>query len=287
MSGTLKTKAKDITIYIALCLLAVFLLFLLFGLLSNKWYQVLPVSGGSMSPTIKKGDLILITRPREPLEPGTIVTFQVEDKLVTHRLVEITPEGYLITQGDANKAADTWVSKDGIPQHLISVGGIYQGRIRWLGYLFFVRDAIFGTGAWVNDPEALQNNVLAADNWIPDSPTGLSVSNPDPPTDCLLINWDGNIEPDLAGYHVHRAQSTGPPYIVIGTVTTNSFLDCGLTEGQQYFYAVSAFNGDGYESSASNEGSGTVPIFGCLDPLATNYVPEATEDDGSCEYPDP
>ena len=34
-----------------------------------------------------------------------------------------------------------------------------------------------------------------------------------------------------------------------------------------------------------NDGSCTYPIFGCTDPEALNYNPWATDDDGSCEYP--
>ena len=35
---------------------------------------------------------------------------------------------------------------------------------------------------------------------------------------------------------------------------------------------------------ACPESCGTCPVYGCMDPLADNYNPDATDNDGTCEY---
>lgn len=64
------------------------------------------VYGGSMQPTIKVGDLA-IAKNTDPwkIAMGDVITFYMEGKLVTHRVVEIMPNGFM-TQGDANNAPD-------------------------------------------------------------------------------------------------------------------------------------------------------------------------------------
>lgn len=108
----------------------VFILLLLalvfYGTTNNRWYKVIGVQGESMSPTIKRGDLILITRPVDP-GVGDIGVFQVDGKIVTHRIVDITPQGEFVTQGDANATPDDW---SGAQVRLV---GIYRARIPWIG----------------------------------------------------------------------------------------------------------------------------------------------------------
>ncbi|HZW04547.1 MAG TPA: signal peptidase I [Anaerolineaceae bacterium] len=110
-------------------LLVIFLLFILYGTMPNPWYQVLVVTSGSMSPTFEAGDLIVVTRPPEQLEPGMVLTLMVDGEIVTHRLMEIRADGSLVTQGDANPIADEWGSAD------VSVRGHYHFRIPKVGFL--------------------------------------------------------------------------------------------------------------------------------------------------------
>ena len=63
------------------------------------------VISGSMEPTIKVNDLILI-RAAERYTVGEIITYDDGTRLVTHRIVAVTEEGFL-TQGDANNAQDS------------------------------------------------------------------------------------------------------------------------------------------------------------------------------------
>ena len=113
----------------AICIIAIFLLFLIYGNLPNRWYHVLYMYSGSMAPALDPGDLIIITPPTRVLEPGMILTMRVDGKLVTHRLLGISSDGLLITKGDANNTLDDW------NQSNLEIGGIVRGRIPYLGYL--------------------------------------------------------------------------------------------------------------------------------------------------------
>jgi len=99
-------------------------------------YRIMVVLSGSMSPTLLAGDALLIRSGATSIQEGDVVTFQREGQLVTHRVVEVE-SGQLVTQGDANNAADPW------PVPISAVEGIYVLRLPFLGYLvWFARQPI-------------------------------------------------------------------------------------------------------------------------------------------------
>ena len=115
---------------------------------ANRWYQVLLVYSGSMAPAVQPGDLIIITRPPEQLKEGMILTLQVNGQVVTHRLIQITPDGGLVTKGDANPVADDWSGQD------VFVRGLYRGYIPYLGHLLNLPQKwlrIGQSGSWFTD----------------------------------------------------------------------------------------------------------------------------------------
>ena len=74
----------------------------------------LRVSGTSMAPAIRPGDLLSV-EPADPAElsPGEIVVFTREGRLIAHRLVgktESVGEGFLVTRGDRARRNDSPVS---------------------------------------------------------------------------------------------------------------------------------------------------------------------------------
>jgi thiol-disulfide isomerase/thioredoxin len=87
--------------------------------------------------------------------------------------------------------------------------------------------------------------------WInpvdpPTSPSAVGVS-PGPQSDTLNLSWT----PPASGgggvaYHVYRSTSQGSGFTAIGTVTSPSFEDTGLANGQTYWYSVSAANVAGF-----------------------------------------
>ena len=61
-----------------------------------------------MAPTIMPGDAVVLVRPPESVEVGMVLTLMVDGQLVTHRVVEVSPEGGFVTCGDANEARHDW-----------------------------------------------------------------------------------------------------------------------------------------------------------------------------------
>lgn len=98
-------------------------------------HQIKVVVSGSMEPEIQTGSVILNKLPASDTtyEKGDIITFHSDDKLITHRIVDVKDikgEEIYQTKGDHNNAPDTdYVSKEDIV-------GIYAGfTIPKLGYL--------------------------------------------------------------------------------------------------------------------------------------------------------
>ena len=97
------------------------------------------------------------------------------------------------------------------------------------------------------------------DNTPPVDPTNLmSSARPG----AVLLEWTANTEPDLAGYNIYR--STASP-VSLGTpinstlMLSPSYIDYDVTEGIEYFYAVTAKDTSGNESGLSNEAS-AIPL---------------------------
>jgi len=75
------------------------------------WGSAIIISG-SMEPAIHVGDLVIIHR-QGSYAVGDIVTFAGNNYPITHRVMGLTPNGY-ITQGDANNAVDGEIDRDRI-----------------------------------------------------------------------------------------------------------------------------------------------------------------------------
>lgn len=84
----------------------------------------------------------------------------------------------------------------------------------------------------------------------PNPPTSVQIENLGTGT-TLKLSWNPGPSPFVEQYRVYRWQ-TGSPATQIGTTTTTSFEDQGLTRGQEYYYAVSAADcvGEGLLSGA-------------------------------------
>jgi signal peptidase I len=129
---------------LALVAILVLLVFVAYGLIDNRWYHAVAVKGGSMAPTILPGDLIVITRPPERIEPGMILTLEVDDAVVTHRVVEVRQDGTFVTKGDANDVRDDFSA------NAVRVVGQYQLRIPFAGGWLPTseRRPVDASGAW-------------------------------------------------------------------------------------------------------------------------------------------
>ena len=87
----------------------------------------------SMAPSLRAGDLVLLRPTGKVINPGTVVTYQFQNELITHRVVEVVGD-MLVTKGDNNQEIDPWR----VP--FSDVVGVPRVRIPYGGYLLdFVR----------------------------------------------------------------------------------------------------------------------------------------------------
>lgn len=71
-------------------------------------YAQVVVISGSMEPDLAAGDLIII-KEQPAYGVGDVVTYRDGSVLITHRIIAVNASG-IITQGDANNAADAPVA---------------------------------------------------------------------------------------------------------------------------------------------------------------------------------
>lgn len=120
--------------------------------------KVLTVLSGSMEPTIRTGDAIVVkpVQPGELAKEGDVITFRTKEEknmLITHRVVGLVqvdgrPVAY-VTKGDNNQTQDL------TPVAVDQVVGIYQWRIPFFGYISTFMRKPFGIFLFVVLPGLL------------------------------------------------------------------------------------------------------------------------------------
>lgn len=70
-----------------------------------KRFSVNIVLSGSMEPVLKTGGIVFTDKEKKEPEIGDIITYQMENTLVTHRVSGIKGDTYM-TKGDANDRED-------------------------------------------------------------------------------------------------------------------------------------------------------------------------------------
>jgi sugar lactone lactonase YvrE len=124
-----------------------------------------------------------------------------------------------------------------------------------------------GTNATVYSSESFYKDIRGILN------TGLRAPVPPPPAplDLLAVATYGQValswtaSPGATNYYVERSPSSGGPYTIIGSTTTTSYIDAGLTDGTTWYYVVVAVNVGGH-SADSSEVSATLPFTAVADP---------------------
>ena len=96
--------------------------------LFSPGFNMHTVMSESMKPAINMGDMIFTGPSGQDIRPGTIITYNRDGELITHRVLSVDGES-LVTKGDATEDADPW------PVSLSSVTGTYLFKIPYLGYL--------------------------------------------------------------------------------------------------------------------------------------------------------
>ncbi|MDF2532490.1 MAG: sipW [Clostridia bacterium] len=102
-------------------------------------FTPLTVVSGSMSPGIETGDMVIIKKGNKNIKPGDIITYRLEDFLVTHRVKDVSKINVaevFITQGDANSIADYKTVERGniLGKYIfkIPMGGYIKASLRGL-----------------------------------------------------------------------------------------------------------------------------------------------------------
>ena len=107
----------------------------------------------------------------------------------------------------------------------------------------------------------------------------------------ISLDWFNNTEPDLAGYSVYRATSSGGTFSKLNTalIGPSAYTDSTVTAGTTYFYKVTASDNSGNESVFSTQVSATAatptsnvpPVsaftFSCTD-LTCNFDASTSSD---------
>ena len=115
-------------------------------------YDLRMVRSESMRPAVNMGDLIITGPLNGPingeLKPGTIVTYEYQKELITHRVQSVNGET-IVTKGDAVEGPDSW------PVTLSDVRGIYLFKIPYVGYVTSFVQTKFGWFLAIIIPAAL------------------------------------------------------------------------------------------------------------------------------------
>jgi hypothetical protein len=95
------------------------------------------------------------------------------------------------------------------------------------------------------------------DTIPPSAPTGLTATAGN---GTVSLNWNDNIEFDLAGYNVYRSTTSGGGYSKLNgpLLTASDYIDSNVINGTTYYYIVKAVDTSSNESSPSGEVS-TIP----------------------------
>jgi fibronectin type 3 domain-containing protein len=98
--------------------------------------------------------------------------------------------------------------------------------------------------------------ITPEDRFPPAVPTGLNAATA---PNSIELSWEGNTEPDLAGYRVYRSTGAGPLGKIGDPVLVPSYSDRDVEHGKTYRYAVSAIDKSGNESAPSGPVEATLP----------------------------
>ena len=129
-------------------------------------------------------------------------------------------------------------------------------------------------GALPANPGSLTVNP-SPDITPPSTPQNLAVTDGSPAG--ISLEWDASTdETALYGYEILRSDMAGGPYEQVARLTTTSYTDTSVEEGNTYFYVVRALDTSFNRSGNSNEATGTAAIR--LVTLTLNVtVPAATD----------
>ena len=123
-------KITRMVVNILTCLLFLILVLVIYGKViitfgENRYpnyfgYTFFEVASGSMEPALKVNDVVLVKITRENLVKNDIIAFQVDNAIITHRILFI--DGEVITvKGDSNNVVDKPIIKKQVIGKVVKV----------------------------------------------------------------------------------------------------------------------------------------------------------------------
>ena len=108
------------------------------------------------------------------------------------------------------------------------------------------------------------------------APSGLVILSGD---QSIVLHWNPNVENYVSEYNVYRSLTGGGPFILQNTnpLTAPGFCDLNVSNGQTYYYEVTALTGTSQESATSSAIS-AVPSPFASDDAFLNYVQQSDFD---------
>ena len=94
------------------------------------------------------------------------------------------------------------------------------------------------------------------------SPTQQSVTGNGTATQHSVdLSWSASNSQDVVGYNIYRGQKSGGPYSILNSSLDPNinYTDNSVSGGQTYYYVVTAVDGNGVESSYSNQTKAVIP----------------------------
>ena len=119
-----RVSAISVYVKIRICLkrivIAIIIICMIMGIGPIK---LIGIESPSMTPSIKKGDAVIIdkTYNKDKLKVNDVIAYiDKEDKIIVHRIININKDGTFITKGDLNNTSDKeYVKKDQIQGKVI------------------------------------------------------------------------------------------------------------------------------------------------------------------------
>lgn len=119
-------------------------------------------------------------------------------------------------------------------------------------YYYIVRAVDSPALPWKESLDSPEASAMARDMTPPKRTLGLTVV---PGVGRIFLTWNENKERDLAGYYVYRSRTSGKEYerLTSKPINRTTFSDETVKAGILYYYAVTAVDESGNESTLSKE----------------------------------
>lgn len=212
------------------------------------------VRGRSMAPTLRPGDVVLV-EPAGPdnLRPGDVVLLRSGNGAMLHRFLGYTPQGWLLTQGDACACPDPpWP-----PEALLgkAVNMERSGRVQAIPchpLRLKLRRSLHRVVLLLKLCLRLLFAFAVAKAFavLPlDAAVTLVSFTASPQGQAIVVNWETASEVNMLGFYLWRSTEEGGSYSRISDLipaqgdivgATYRFVDNAVEPGQTYFYKLEA-----------------------------------------------